>query len=56
MNDSIFAYCSAMAQARLMLSLRLITNEEYGKIDTIMLNKYGLSLDSLFRDMSLITG
>ena len=44
MNDNILAYCSAMAQARRMLSLRLITKEEYGKIDTMMLHKYGLSL------------
>ena len=56
MNDNIFAYCSAMAQARRMLSLLLITKEEYGKIDTMMLHKYGLSLGSLFRDMTLITG
>ena len=56
MNDNILAYCSAMAQARRMLSLRLITKEEYGKIDTMMLHKYGLSLGSLFRDMTLITG
>ena len=56
MNDNIFAYCSAMAQARRMLTLQLITMEEYAKIDTMMLHKYGLSLGSLFRDMSLITG
>ena len=56
MNDNILAYCSAMAQARRMLSLRLITREEYGKIDTMMLQKYGLSLGSLFRDMTLIMG
>jgi len=56
MNDNILAYCSAMAQARRMLSLRLITKEEYGKIDTMVLHKYGLSLGSLFRDMTLITG
>ena len=56
MNDNILAYCSAMAQARRMLSLRLITKEEYGKIDTMMLHKYGLSLGSLFRDMTLIAG
>ena len=55
-NDNVLAYCYAMAQARRMLSLRLITKEEYGKIDTMMLHKYGLSLGSLFRDMSLITG
>ncbi len=56
MNDNILAYCSAMAQARRMLSLRLITKEEYGRIDTMMLHKYGLSLCSLFRDTTLITG
>ena len=56
MNEEILAYCSAMAQARRMLSLHLITREEYGEIDTMMLHKYGLSLGSLFRDMRLITG
>ena len=56
MDNNVFAYCSAMAQARRMLTLRLITREEYSKIDTMMLNKYGLSLGSLFRDMTLITG
>jgi len=29
MNGNVLAYCSAMAQARRMLSLRLITREEY---------------------------
>ena len=56
MNDNILAYCSAMAQARRMLSHHLIPREEYVKIDTLMLHKYGLSLGSLFRDMRLITG
>ena len=56
MNQEVLAYCSAMAQARRMLSHRLITKEEYGKIDTMMLHKYGLSLGSLFRDTTLIAG
>lgn len=55
-DDNVFSYCSAMAQARRMLSLRLINREEYAKIDTMMLHKYGLSLGSLFRDTTLITG
>lgn len=33
-------YGAAMAVARVMLSKRLISKEEYGKIDTIFLRKY----------------
>ena len=44
MNDNILAYCSAMAQARRMLSLRLITKEEYGKI-TVYMPKFKFSYE-----------
>ena len=55
MNENVFAYCSAMAQARRMLEKNLITQNEYGKIDTLILEKYNLSSYSLYRDIRLIT-
>jgi len=55
-NGQIFAYCSAMAQARRMLEKRLITRDEYARIDRMMLEKYNLPTDSLYRDIRLLTG
>ena len=55
MNEQVLAYISVMAQARRMLAKRLITQSEYVKIDTLMLKKYNLSSDSLYRDIRLIT-
>ena len=55
MHENALAYCSAMAQARRMLELRLITRDEYSKIDTLMLKKYNLPTNSLYRDIRLIT-
>ena len=54
MTEQITAYMSAMAQARQMMRQGLITRREYADIDTIMLQKYGLSSVSLFRDIDLI--
>jgi hypothetical protein len=56
MNEQILAYCSAMAQARQMLEKRLITRDEYIKIDAIILEKYNLSSYSIYRDIRLLTG
>lgn len=47
-------YKSAMAQARRMLSAGIINEAEYAIIDTMMAEKYGLSLCSLFRDNDLL--
>jgi hypothetical protein len=55
-NGQIIAYCSAMAQARRMLEKRLITRDEYTRIDRMMLGKYNLPVDSLYRDIRLLTG
>ena len=55
MNEQVLAYTSAMAQARLMLDMRLISQAEYAKIDALMLEKYNLSPNSLYRDIRLIT-
>lgn len=54
MNDRIFGYKSAMAQARRMLSAGIINEDEYVIIDTTMAEKYGLSSCSLFRDNDLL--
>jgi hypothetical protein len=52
--DALTKYKSAMAQARVMLSQRLITAEEYAIIDTNMCERYCVDLDSLYRDNDLI--
>jgi hypothetical protein len=58
MNKEYFAricgYKSAMAQARLMLSKGILTESEYLEMDTMMVEKYGLSSCSLFRDNDLL--
>lgn len=45
----ISAYRAAMSVARSMLRQGVITQEDYRKIDTIMAQKHGVSLDSIFR-------
>lgn len=50
----ILGYKSAMAQARLMLSKGIISEDEYAIIDTMMAEKYGLSSCSLFRENDLL--
>ncbi len=55
MCEQVLAYCSALAQARRMLELRLISQAEYIKIDAVMLEKYNLSSYSIYRDIRLIT-
>ena len=54
MNERVLGYKSAMAQARRMLSVGIINETEYAKIDTMMAKKYGLSSCSLFRDNDLL--
>ena len=50
MNDkNILYYQATMAVIRQMLSQGLITKKEYDEIDTIMAEKYGLSLSVIFR-------
>lgn len=55
MNEQVLAYCSAMAQARRMVNMLLISQAEYTKIDAMMLKKYNLSATSIYRDIRLIT-
>ena len=54
MNDRIFGYKSAMAQARRMLAKGIINEAEYAIIDTTIAEKYCLSSCSLFRENDLL--
>ena len=49
---AVFGYLSAMAQARSLLRQGIITHREYMRFDTMITKKYGLSLYSIFRDLS----
>jgi hypothetical protein len=53
-DKDIIGYCSAIAQARRMLKMGIISLDDYEKIDRVLLEKYKLSLSSLYRDMDLI--
>ena len=41
-----------MTTAKILLNDGIITEKDYARIDTIMTKKYGLSLDSIFRENS----
>lgn len=48
----IYKYKLAMSTAKMLLTEGIITEKDYAQIDTIMTKKYGLSLDSIFRENS----
>ena len=48
----LLAYKSIMAQTKILLQRGVITKREYTHFDTMFTKKYGLSLDSIFRDKS----
>ena len=48
--SSLINYKSAMAQAKLMYSKGIITDEEYEIIETKMCEKFGINSCSIFRD------
>lgn len=56
MNEDLFrsllAYKSIMAQMKVLLRRGIITKREYTHFDTMFTKKYGLSLDSIFRERS----
>ena len=58
MNDAYRAkledYLVAMLQAKRMLSMGILTPEDYAKIDTMIAEKYGISSCSLYRGIDLI--
>ena len=60
MNDAyrerLEQYLASMLQAKQMLSMGILTLEDYATIDTIMTEKYGISSCSLYRGIDLIYG
>lgn len=50
----IEAYLSSMAQFKKMLSMGILTPEDYAIIDTIVAERNGISLCSLYRGIDLI--
>ncbi len=58
MNDTYRArlegYLAAMLQAKRMLSMGILTPEDYTEIDTILAGKYGISSLSIYRGIDLI--
>lgn len=49
-------YQTTMLMARKMLSEGIISDKEYGQIDTIFREKYNPTLGTLFADISLTSG
>ena len=48
------SYLASMLQAKRMLSTGILTPEDYAIIDTILADKFGISLCSLYRGIDLI--
>ncbi|MCR4719798.1 MAG: hypothetical protein K5768_09240 [Firmicutes bacterium] len=48
-REQIRKYRQAMSLAKAMLERGIITTEEYGKIDKIMTNKYGVNSSTIYR-------
>lgn len=48
------SYLASMLQAKRMLSLGIITPEDYATIDTMQREKFGISSCSLYRGIDLI--
>ena len=47
--EKVSAYRRAVSLAKVMRVRGIISEKEYDKIDTIMADKYGISLVSIFR-------
>ena len=48
-KERVAAYRLAMSIAKTMLQRGIISDKEYGVIDCLMAEKYGISLSSIFR-------
>lgn len=48
-KERVAAYRLAMSIAKTMLQRGIISDKEYGVIDRLMAEKYGISLSSIFR-------
>ena len=55
-RERLEQYLASMLQAKQMLSMGILTPEDYAKIDIIMAEKYGISSCSLYRGINLIYG
>ena len=47
-------YLASMLQMKKMLSMGILTPDDYAKMDTILAEKYGISSCSLYRGIDLI--
>lgn len=47
-------YLASMLQMKKMLSMGILTRDDYAKMDTILAEKYGISSCSLYRGIDLI--
>ena len=58
MNDNyrnrLESYLASMLQAKQMMSMGILTSDDYAAIDTIMTEKYGISSCSLYYGIDLI--
>lgn len=58
MNDAYRSklenYLASMLQAKRMLTMGILTSDDYALIDTMMAKKYGISSCSLYRGIDLI--
>ena len=48
------SYLASMLQAKQMMSMGILTSDDYTAIDTIMTEKYGISSCSLYRGIDLL--
>ena len=55
-RTALESYLASMLQAKRMLEIGIITQEDYAKIDTIIAKKYGISSFSLYRGLDLLYG
>ncbi len=55
-RNRLESYLASMHQAKRMLTMGILTSEDYAKIDTITAEKYGISSCSLYRGIDWIYG
>ncbi len=53
-RSNLEGYLASMLQAKRMLSMGIITQEDYANVDTMIAEKYGISSCSLYRGIDLI--
>ncbi|MBQ7504711.1 MAG: hypothetical protein IJT79_05270 [Ruminococcus sp.] len=51
-SDSVYKYRIAMSTVSLLYRKGIVSEKEYVASDTIMAKKYGIYLDSIFRNKS----